>query len=163
MSVSVLAGLRNRMAPPREDGKSTRYLDREPSRSLVVSTRLVLTEVRLRPSTSHGFDLEAQLHFEEQISGESGEEPESGNPKIVLGVPIKGNEVALLVGMTSRDFRTSGFVPEHRLTYDEIQQRYADLVYQFNDLLFRLSEAQSESEENTREALNSCRDYLQAG
>jgi len=150
------------MAPPRRDGRETRYLDREPSRALVVSTRLVLTEVRLRPSVRQGYDFEVQLEFEELPLGESGEEPESGNPRIVLGLPVKGNEVALLTGLTNREFRASGKVPEHRVTYDELQQSYADLVYQFSDLVYRLDEAKSESEESTREALNSCRDYLQA-
>lgn len=163
MTVSVFAGLRGRMAPPRQDGKSTRYLDREPSRALRVSTRLVLTEVRFSRSIRHGYDLEVLLVLEERPYGESGEEPESGNPRIVLGVPVKGPESNLLVGLTGREMRAEGHVPEHRVTYDELQRRYADLVYQFDDLVFRLREAQSESEENTREALRSCRDYLEAG
>lgn len=163
MAVSILSGLRSKVVLPRGDeGPGWQSNPREPSRSVAVSTRLVLLEVRFRPSIQQGYDFEVELEFEERPTGDSETGlPNSGNPTITLSFPVSGKEVALLTGLANRNFRLSGRVPEERDSYDQIRSAFADLAYQYEDLVFQLSEAQSNSRDTTQQAL-AYRDSLQA-
>jgi hypothetical protein len=151
MSLSAIQGLRGRVSYPRRgENFIGQQPDDDPSRRVWVQTLLSLKGVEVKPTISDRFEFLAHLEFEERSNGESGEEPESGYPKIILSIPIMGKEISLLTGLIDRAFKLTGRVPEDHVTFAQVKENYARLVYSYEDLVYQLGQAHLTHKEHLR-------------
>jgi hypothetical protein len=151
VTLSVFHGLRGSTVLPRKgEDSSTVRLTRDPSRGAWVRTRLDLQEVRVRQTVTDRYDFSVLLECEERPIGESGEEPESGYPQVVLQLPVQGKEVSLLTGLVGRTLNLTGKVPADSLSFAQLKQAYQVLVEQYNELNFQLEEVRRNALEHTR-------------
>jgi len=151
VTLSVFHGLRGSTVLPRkgEDSSSVR-LSRDPSRGVWVRTRLDLQQVSVRQTVTDRFDFSVLLDCEERPIGESGEEPESGNPKITLQLPVMGKEVSLLTGLVGRAIQLYGKVPADSLSFAQLKAAYQELVEQYEELNFQLEDVRRNALEHQK-------------